>query len=86
MLLVYNKLASAEENGVVIHNPLALTPTFLPCRPAYPEAWRQYSTSMSNLSGLTRVWLTRLVSTRLVTDLYSPSGGRGLPRDPLAGL
>jgi len=41
---------------------------------------------MSNLSGLTRVWLTRLVSTRLVTDLYSPSGGRGLPRDPLAGL
>ena len=30
------------------------------------------------LSTLTRVWLTRLVSTRLVTDLYSPSGGRGL--------
>jgi len=42
MLLVYNKLASAEDNGVVIHNPLALTHTFLPCRPAYPEAWRQY--------------------------------------------
>ena len=31
----------AEDNGVVIHIPLALTHTFLPCRPAYPEAWRQ---------------------------------------------
>ena len=27
-----------------------------------------------------------MIKTRLVTDLYSPSGGRGLPRDPLAGL
>ena len=33
----------AEENGVVIHTPLALTHTFLPRRPAYPEAWRQYT-------------------------------------------
>ena len=41
MLLVYNKLASAEDNGVVLHNPLALTHPFLPCRPAYLEAWRQ---------------------------------------------
>jgi len=32
----------AEENGVVIHTPLAPTHTFLPCRPAYPEAWRHY--------------------------------------------
>jgi len=32
----------AEEIGVVIHNPLALTHPFQPCRPAYPEAWRQY--------------------------------------------
>ena len=40
MLLVYNKLASAEDNGVVLHNPLALTHPFLPCRPAYLEAWR----------------------------------------------
>jgi len=42
MLTARNKLASAEDNGVVIHNPLALTHTFQPCRPAYPEAWRQY--------------------------------------------
>jgi len=48
MLLVYNKLASAEDNGVAIHNPLALTHTFLPCRPAYPEAWRQYLLSPLN--------------------------------------
>jgi len=41
MLTARNKLASAEDNGVVIHNPLALTHTFQPCRPAYPEAWRQ---------------------------------------------
>jgi len=45
MLLVYNKLASAEDNGVDLHNPLALTHPFLPCRPAYPEARRQYVTS-----------------------------------------
>ena len=31
----------AEDNGVVIHTPLALTHSFLPRRPAYPEAWRQ---------------------------------------------
>jgi len=36
----------AEENGVVVHNPLALTHTFLPRRPAYPEAWRQYATAI----------------------------------------
>jgi len=41
MLTARNKLASAEDNGVVIHNLLALTHTFQPCRPAYPEAWRQ---------------------------------------------
>ena len=34
MLTARNKLASAEDNGVVIHNPLALTHTFQPCRPA----------------------------------------------------
>jgi len=43
MLTARNKLASAEDNGVVIHNLLALTHTFQPCRPAYPEAWRHYS-------------------------------------------
>ena len=32
----------AEDYGVVIHNPLALTHTLIPCRPAYPEAWRQF--------------------------------------------
>ena len=32
----------AEDYGVVIHNPLALTHTFLPRRPAYPEAGWQY--------------------------------------------
>ena len=35
-------------------------------------------TSIPNSSGVPRVWLTRLVSARLVTDLYSPSGGRSL--------
>ena len=44
MLTARNKLASAEDNGVVIHNPLALTHTFQPCRPAYPEAWRHFDT------------------------------------------
>jgi len=42
LLIAHNKLASAEEIGVVIRTPLAPTHTFLPCRPAYPEAWRQY--------------------------------------------
>ena len=42
MLTARNKLASAEDNGVVIHNPLALTHTLIPCRPAYLEAWRQF--------------------------------------------
>ena len=41
MLTARNKLASAEDNGVVLHNLLALTHPFLPCRPAYLEAWRQ---------------------------------------------
>jgi len=52
MLLVYNKLASAEDNGVVLHNPLALTHPFLPCRPAYLEAWRQYLHAKLHVCGL----------------------------------
>ena len=48
MLTARNKLASAEDNGVVLHNPLALTHTFQPCRPAYPEAWRQFDECCSS--------------------------------------
>jgi len=50
LLIVQNKLAVAEVNGVVIHLPLASTHTFLPCRPAYPEAWRQYEIWICSLS------------------------------------
>ena len=56
MLLVYIKLASAEDNGVVLLNPLTrLTqPTRShspshPCRPAYLEAWRQLVENTGNV-------------------------------------
>jgi len=47
----------AEDNGVVIHTPLALTHSFLPRRPAYPEAWRQYLFFFDQPTGQTRGWI-----------------------------